>query len=152
MNIPLIEDPDAALRECVHRELRTHNQRASPEFWVKRDLNEHAPNPVNLFAFTPDGEVAGGLFGSTQLSWLKVDIMATRSDYRGQGVGRALLARAERIAMERGCLYSYVDTMDHQAPGFYSRSGYHLVGTLDDWDSHGHAKHLFMKVLSRTGM
>lgn len=150
MNILLIEDPDAALRECVNRELRSHNHRENPEFWAKRDMDEHAPAPLNLFAFTPDGEVAGGLFASTQLSWLRVDIMATRADYRGQGIGRALLERAESIAIERGCVYAYVDTMDYQAPRFYIRAGYLPAGTLEDWDSHGHAKHLFTKVLSRT--
>jgi GNAT superfamily N-acetyltransferase len=102
---------------------------------------------LSLFAFAPDGVVLGGLFGSTRFSWLKITIMATRQDRRGEGIGRALLAQAEATAKERGCKYAYVDTMEYQAPVFYSQAGYRLAGTLDDWDSHGHKKFFLIKNL-----
>jgi ribosomal protein S18 acetylase RimI-like enzyme len=70
------------------------------------------------------------------------------AELRGRGIGSELLRVAEHEAVRRGCLYAYVDTMDYQSPDFYRGAGYTLVGQLDDWDSHGHAKLLFTKRLA----
>ena len=37
--------------------------------------------------------------------------------------------------------------MSYQAPEFYERLGYHVVGRIPDWDSHGHDKLYFTKDL-----
>lgn len=82
----------------------------------------------------------GGLFAETQLSWLRISIMAVSPEWRSQGIGAALLAEAEREAIVRGCKYAYVDTMQYQAPRFYLAHGFVIAGQIPDWDSHGHAK------------
>ena len=145
--IKSIDSPDDAQCEAVNLLLRTHNQRANSEFWAARAQLENRPAPVHLFAFDGHGEIIGGLFGSTQCAWLKIDIMAVTEESRGAGIGRALLEHAEALARERDCRYAYVDTMDYQAPGFYQKLGYTVTGTLDDWDSHGHSKHFLVKPL-----
>jgi GNAT superfamily N-acetyltransferase len=147
MRIESIDNPDEALREAVNVQLRHHNEQANPIYWEKSGKSENDERALNLFAFGPDGVVLGGLFAVTRFSWLKITIMATREDRRGEGIGRALLAQAEATARERGCKYAYVDTMEYQAPHFYSHAGYRLVGTLEDWDSHGHKKFFFVKNL-----
>lgn len=38
--------------------------------------------------------------------------------------------------------------MDYQAPDFYQRAGYRVAGQLPDWDSHGHTKLFFVKLLA----
>ncbi len=139
--------PDDAVREAVYSVLREHNATSNPIFWVARDEPQNSPRELSLFAFDEAGNVIGGLFGSTQFKWLKVDIMATRPEVRGRGVGLALLQRAEETAKARGCAYAYVDTMDYQAPDFYQRAGYRVAGRLPDWDSHGHSKLFFVKLL-----
>ena len=145
MRIESIERPDETLREAVNVELRHHNEQANPIWWEKSGNPENDERALNLFAFAPDRVVLGGLFGTTRFSWLKITIMATKHDRRGEGIGRALLIQAEAVAKERGCKYAYVDTMEYQAPSFYSQAGYRLVGTLEDWDSHGHKKLFFVK-------
>jgi GNAT superfamily N-acetyltransferase len=145
MRIESIDSPSESLKEAVQIELRRHNERANPIYWSKSGEPENTERPLNVFAFAPDGVVIGGVIASTRFSWLKIVIMATNEDQRGRGIGRALLSRAEAIAKERGCKYAYADTMDYQAPGFYSKAGYRLVSTFDDWDSHGHKKMLFVK-------
>jgi len=147
MRIESIDNPDEALREAVNVELRRHNERANPTYWEKSGQSENNERPLNLFAFAPDGVVIGGLFASTRFSWLKISRMATKQDRRNEGIGHALLARAETIARERGCKHAYVDTMEYQAPDFYVRYGYRLAGTLEDWDSHGHKKFFLVKDL-----
>lgn len=147
MRIESIDDPSEALREAIQSELRRHNQAAAPDCWAKLDDPDFDARPLNLFAFDSDGAPVGGLFAATRFAWLKIALMATLSTHRRQGIGRLLLARAEAIAHGRGCRHAYVDTMEHQAPGFYAAAGYRLAGTLPDWDSHGRAKHFFIKDL-----
>jgi GNAT superfamily N-acetyltransferase len=95
------------------------------------------------------GNIAGGLVAETQFAWLKISIMAVREDTRDQGIGSALLLAAEAEAQQRGCRYAFVDTMDYQAPAFYERLGYRIVGQIPDWDSHGHAKIYLTKTLTQ---
>ena len=68
--------------------------------------------------------------------------------YRRQGIGRQILLAAEREAIERGCQYAFLDTMQFQAPAFYEKLGYSQAGVIPDWDSHGHAKYYFVKAIS----
>jgi ribosomal protein S18 acetylase RimI-like enzyme len=90
-------------------------------------------------------------FAETQLSWLRISIMAVSPAWRSQGIGAALLAEAERDAIVRGCRHAYVDTMDYQAPGFYEAHGFEIAGKIPDWDSNGHAKIYLSKRLLKTG-
>lgn len=143
-----VADPSEDLKEAgVYFALRTHNQKESPEFWAARELPENEPQPVSLFAYDEAGQPVGGLLGTTEMSWLKLDLMSTHLEIRGQGVGRELLERAEKLARERACKYSFVDTMERQAAGFYRKFGYEVAGEVPDWDSHGHRKYFLVKTL-----
>lgn len=104
------------------------------------------PNPLVLLIHANDS-VMGGLFAETQLSWLRISIMSVHPEWRSKGIGAALLAEAERVAVERGCKHAYVDTMDYQAPQFYLSHDFAIVGQIPDWDSHGHSKMYFSKDL-----
>ena len=141
-----------ALLECATRllDLRLDGRApdaAHPRYATDQDARDRpggGARPLNVFAY--DGEDAagspaapvGGLLGETIMSWLKVRFLAVREDARGRGVGRQLLAAAEREAIARGCKYAYLDTMSYQAGPFYEKLGYALCGRLADWDSHGH--------------
>ena len=147
MQIEVVDDPGEDLIEAVNYELRTFNQTSNPTFWEERSKPENQPDSLRLFAFGEVRSVIGGLFATTQFSWLRIDIVATKEDKRRQGVGRALLLRAEEIARERGCRYAFTDTMDYQAPIFWEKVGFSVAGEIDDWDSHGHRKFYFTKEL-----
>lgn len=86
--------------------------------------------PVTLVLRSDDGRVIGGLLGSTVWDWLQIDTLWVDDAARGRGHGRALVARAEGIARERGCRNSRVDTFDFEARGFYERLGYRVYGEL----------------------
>lgn len=134
-------------REAVNQQLRAFNQAANPAYWAKIADPETRLVPLIVIAFEPNGAVAGGLLGETQLSWFKLSVMAIGAKLRGRGIGTELVRRAEAEATRRGCKYAYVDTMSYQAPEFYQRLGYQVVGRLDDWDSCGHAKYYMVKPL-----
>src|SRR5215204_1348273 len=125
------EDPFAALNAMLHDYNTGH---IGP--------TQHVP--LWLFARDAAGKVHGGLRGQTYWSWCAIDVLAVAEPYRRQGIGSRLLAKAEEIARERGCVGIRLDTTSFQAPGFYSRHGYTEFGRIDDYPP-GHTHHWFMK-------
>jgi ribosomal protein S18 acetylase RimI-like enzyme len=102
---------------------------------------------ITLTARTESGEIVGGLTGDTMWGWLHVDLLWVVAVHRRQGIGRALLRRAEREAQERGCRHVYLDTFDFQAKPFYERHGYTVFGIQDDFPP-GHRRYYLRKMLN----
>ncbi len=91
-----------------------------------------------ILARDDDGSVLGGLKGNTGYSWMFVDWLWVSPENRKGGLGSQLLAKAEAIARERGCLGAYLETFSFQAPEFYKRHGFQEFGRIDDYPP-GHA-------------
>ena len=102
--------------------------------------------PLWLLARDTNGKVQGGLLAQTYWSWCSIDVLAVAEAYRGQGIGSRLLAKAEEIARERGCIGIRLSTMSFQAPDFYRHHGYTEFGRIDDYPP-DHTRHWFMKRL-----
>ena len=65
--------------------------------------------------------------------------LMTRPGHRGRGLGRAMMAEAERLAAERGRTLLTLDTAaEDGAGGFYERLGYRRVGTIPDYSLKPH--------------
>ena len=144
----LVNSPPESLLDTVRQCLRTYNRDSNPIFFAIVDDPNYAKQPLNVFAFDASDYCIGGLLGSTDLSWLKIDILTVHPDHRRRGIGQRLVELAEIEARRRGCRHSYLDTMSYQAPDFYPKLGYEISGRLQDWDSHGHTKFLFTKNLA----
>jgi ribosomal protein S18 acetylase RimI-like enzyme len=65
---------------------------------------------------------------------------------RGRGLGRRLMAEAERLAKERGCVGVYVDTFDPRAAAFYENLGFTRAGEIDGLPP-GHSRFFYRKSL-----
>ena len=83
------------------------------------------------------GEPAGGLWGKTAYNWCFVELFVIPKQCRGQDLGSKVLAQAEDIARSRGCIGLWLDTYWFQAPEFYKKQGYEIVGTLPDYPRGG---------------
>lgn len=81
--------------------------------------------------YDEDGGVAGGLIGFTGRGWLYVQMLFIPEHMRRQGLATQLLALAEDEAEARGCIGSYIDTMNPQALRTYARQGYRVIGSLE---------------------
>jgi GNAT superfamily N-acetyltransferase len=78
------------------------------------------------------GQAAGGLWARSYYHWLILDLLVVPDPLRGQGIGTALLARAEAAARRQGCVGVWLDTFSFQAPAFFARHGYAAFGVIPD--------------------
>ncbi len=83
-----------------------------------------AVRPMYLFAREAGRAALGGIIARSWGTCCEVQILWVEPDRRRTGLGRELMARAEREAKARGCELVYLDTFTFQAPDFYRRLGY----------------------------
>ena len=76
------------------------------------------------------GHSIGGVFGDLLWDWLHIDSLWTHEDYRGRGVGSALMRHIEEAARERGIVNIHLATTSFQALPFYLKLGYEVFGEL----------------------
>jgi GNAT superfamily N-acetyltransferase len=85
-----------------------------------------------VFARNDDGAVVGGIRAACYWNTLHVELLWLSQELRGQGAGRALMARAEAFAREHFCQIALVETTSWQARPFYEKCGYTCVATIPD--------------------
>ncbi|MBO5652620.1 MAG: GNAT family N-acetyltransferase [Clostridia bacterium] len=112
----------------------------------KERVGDDGHTPLQMVERDANGEVIGGVLGGTYWGWLYVDILWVKEEHRGKGIGTKLLSEAEKEAVRRGCHHVHLDTMSWQAPEFYKKQGYEVIGVLPDIPS-GNQKYLLMKAL-----
>lgn len=93
-------------------------------------LENAARLPLCLLHRDAEGRVVGGLVGEVALRWLFVDKFWLDESLRGQGLGSALLRAAEARAEAQGAIGAHLYTSSHQAPDFYRKLGYTVIGHL----------------------
>ncbi len=102
--------------------------------------------PVSITAHDARGTLVAGLNGVSHWRWLYVRHLWVETSQRGRGLGRRLIAQAERVARDRGCVGVYVDTFDPRAGAFYEALGFTRAGEIVGFPP-GHARLLFRKSL-----
>jgi GNAT superfamily N-acetyltransferase len=115
----------------------------------ERQIGPSNEQPVRLVVRAATGAVIAGLLGATRWGWLHVDKLWLSDETRGQRIGSRLMARAEAIALERGCVGATLHTFEHQARPFYEKLGYELFGTLEGYPA-GTRQHYLFKRLDPT--
>ena len=120
-------------------------RQALAQFNTER-VGKDGHSPLCLVEYDADGNVIGGLIGGTYWGWMYVDVLWVDEKHRRQGIGSKLLLEAEEEAVRRGCHHVHLDTMSWQAPLFYQKHGYEVIGVLPDIPR-GNQKYLLQKVL-----
>ncbi len=109
---------------------------ARGQSWVGRlqrtKIGDYDYARLGVFAYA-DAEkqtLIGGVFGDLLWDWLHIDSLWVRDDYRGRGVGSALMLRAEEMARARGVVNVHLETTTFQTLPFYHKLGFELFGEL----------------------
>lgn len=114
----------------------------------KQQAGEDHARSLCFVVHAPDQEIVGGVIGATYWDWLHVDLMWVKEEFRGRGYGQRLLELAEDEARQRGAKHVYLDTFSFQAPDFYKKHGYQVIGVLPDFPS-GHQRYFMAKLLEK---
>jgi GNAT superfamily N-acetyltransferase len=129
---PTITVPDApgeAERMAVVNALLAYNEKT---------VGPSNFEPLSILIHDPaTGDPVGGIWGKTAYNWCFVELFVVPEQFRGQDIGSKVLAKAEEIARERGCIGLWLDTYWFQARPFYEKQGYEVFGSLPDYPRGG---------------
>jgi GNAT superfamily N-acetyltransferase len=104
----------------------------------------------SLAVFVTDpatGKVLGGLFGGSYMGQARVERFFLPENLRRDRIGSRVLKMAEEEAKRRGCSRITLNTMEIQAPGFYTKQGYETAAKLD-CDPPGITRYVMTKKLT----
>jgi GNAT superfamily N-acetyltransferase len=91
---------------------------------------------VDLAIFVrEEGKVVAGISGWTWGDCCELQSLWVEPSLRGRGLATKLIVAAEAEAAARGCVQTVHFTYDFQARALYERSGYELVGRVEDFPS-----------------
>jgi GNAT superfamily N-acetyltransferase len=109
----------------------------------------HDGELLAIFLRGATGELLGGLSGFTWGGTCKIEWLWVCAALRGQGTGREMMARAEEEALCRGCTKMVVETHSFQAPEFYQKLGFKVVGCYADYPR-GYQEYFLEKTIHNT--
>lgn len=101
---------------------------------------------LGIFLENEEGKKVAGLIGDTHGNWLTIDYLWVDENLRGKDIGREIIKKAEIEARNRGCKYSFLNTFEFQAEGFYLKLGYKKVFSLEEYPVTGKRHYLIKKL------
>lgn len=117
MFLQIIDAPSQPLLDEIEDKIRQFNLQ-NWEMYNRR--------PLAVVLNSEDGGMQAGASARTFGNWLLIDYLWVDESLRGQRIGSRLLEQLEAKAIERGCIYALLDTLDFQARPFYERHGYRV--------------------------
>jgi GNAT superfamily N-acetyltransferase len=97
-----------------------------------------------LFLRDKDGVVIGGADGWTWGSTCYIRHLFVPEPMRGRGIGTKLMERIEEEAKAKSCTLIVLESHDFQAPEFYCKRGFSVVGAVEGYPR-GHRNFTFVK-------
>ena len=98
-------------------------------------LPDEVKHPVKNISFVlrdEENRILGGITGTIFWYHLHIDFLWVDESLRGEGYGNELLAKIEDFARENNCKLILLDTFSFQAPKFYQKFGYEIVGIIKE--------------------
>ncbi len=121
MQIDLLQQVDDDLHNELIDKLRTYNHSY---------MGKETSQPLAAIARDSEGQLIGGVSGRSIYRQLLIEVVWVAKEHRGSGLGSRLMALCEQEAIKRGCLAAQLDTLSFQAPAFYAKQGFEVVGSV----------------------
>ncbi|QDP41077.1 GNAT family N-acetyltransferase [Radiobacillus deserti] len=118
------------------------------EFNMKQ-LSDDIKTPLEEISFVvknDTGETIGGITGTMFWHHIHIDFLWVSEKARGEGYGTQLMNRLEAFAKEHTCRLILLDTFSFQAPDFYQKLGFEIVGIVEDHPK-GYSQYFLQKRL-----
>jgi len=96
------------------------------------------------------GRLLGGAILQSYWKETYVELLWLSAKARRLGLGRRLIAEAERRARKRGSVLIHLNTYSFQAPGFYEKLGFKRFGGMAG-SPRGASRHFYAKHLQESG-
>jgi GNAT superfamily N-acetyltransferase len=112
--------------DVLHRGLMAH---------VKQNIGRDDDDrfSIKLVAKDPTGCVVGGAYGWATLQNLIFEYLWVDEPHRNKGLGTRLMNETEMIARGKGCIASQAYAFSFQAPGFFEKLGYQVLGISEHY-------------------
>jgi GNAT superfamily N-acetyltransferase len=132
----MAENPPQPKNFCIRREAAPESGQMTREALAAEVATEFGPRDECAFVLAARdaaGGWIGGINGVIHWRWLYVAQFLVAPDWRGQGLGCALLAEAESLARETSCVGIYLDTFSPRALDFYRANGFAVAGRIENF-------------------
>ena len=135
MNIEVINEENNDVFEQLVSGVREYNRQV---------LGNEKPEPLSVIIRNDDNKIIAGVSGRTIYKHFLINILWSDESVRGKGLGTRVMQQAETEAKKRGCIAAQVDTLSVQAPGFYQKLGFEVVGKVSGL-TEDHDRYFLMK-------
>ncbi len=134
----IIDNPSEEEIKIVQKGLEDNNKS-----YPNGELDIPTPD-ISLVLKDDNGNIVGGVITSMLTGVMHLEVLWIDEKYRGRGYGRDLVLQAERIGKEKGYPASQTWTFSFQAPGFYQRIGYKVLGIFEGY-TEGITEYILLK-------
>ncbi|MEM9257165.1 MAG: GNAT family N-acetyltransferase [Pseudomonadota bacterium] len=121
--------------------------RGFDEYSVEQGAPAFEKEQVKWLFKNDDGTLQGALTADILWDWIYLDELWVSAERRGEGLGRALMQRAEAHATSLALRGVWLWTQSWQAAEFYRQLGYEEFARFDDFPR-GHTRLGFRKTLN----
>jgi ribosomal protein S18 acetylase RimI-like enzyme len=90
-------------------------------------------HPLAIFVRGEQGRIVAGLTGGMWGGCCEIKFLWVRENLRRQGYGTRLMRAAEQEALAHGYSVIVLSSHSFQAPGFYQKLGYEVVGETEGY-------------------
>jgi len=127
VKVEVINEQDTTVFDALVAGVREHNA---------EHMGREKSKPLSVVARDEDDKLIGGVSGRTVYQHFLIDVVWVDKKTRGTGLGRRLMELAESEAKKQGCVAAQVDTLSFQAPVFYEKLGFEVVGRVTGFSEH----------------
>ncbi|WP_226037741.1 GNAT family N-acetyltransferase [Aquibacillus saliphilus] len=125
--------------------------------FIKKKVIEHNLQQLSKESKTPfentsfvlrddEENIVGGVTATMYWFHMHIDFLWVKEELRHYGYGSTLMNEIKELAIVKGCRFIILDTFSFQAPGFYRKLGYEVIGIVEDHPK-GHNQYYMKKDL-----